>query len=382
MERYEVCEQLGKGGMGTAYKCKLKGDHSTRFLAIKQVACEGTHDGNKALREAKMLQGIQHTNVVAYVDVFLNMDKGLLQVCTVMEFCANGDLAAHLGRRKGSGERVPERTAANWMYQIADALCYLHSRKIVHRDLKPANVFLDEVSPANMALKVGDFGLSATLEAGKRSSRVGTPCYLAPEILFSEQYGEAVDVWSAGCIFWEILTLDFLWQRRGCLGMVVQTEPMKPQLMPADIAYDLREVVCACLQFSGDRRPNSRDLSAAILNFQEGGSLDASIPGDRDIIRQVGSFFESAIGGLFGGEKAGQRPVMQQQSTTSSANISYDGVSAENFRSQTLTDEKAGEQYQRQLSMRPSQPKTPPGKADKKGLRWHSDSSIAEIKEI
>ena len=63
MERYEVCEQLGKGGMGTAYKCKLTGDHSNKFLAIKLVACEGTHDGNKALREAKMLQGIQHTNV-------------------------------------------------------------------------------------------------------------------------------------------------------------------------------------------------------------------------------------------------------------------------------------------------------------------------------
>ena len=65
---------------------------------------------------------------------------------------------------------------------------------------------------------------SATLEAGKRSSRVGTPCYLAPEILLSEEYGEGVDIWSVGCIFWEILTLDFLWQRRGMMGMVVQVQ--------------------------------------------------------------------------------------------------------------------------------------------------------------
>ena len=64
-------------------------------------------------------------------------------------------------------------------------------------------------------------GLSATLEAGKRTSRVGTPCYLAPEILFNEEYGERVDIWGAGCIFYEMLTLDFLWERRGMLGAMV-----------------------------------------------------------------------------------------------------------------------------------------------------------------
>jgi serine/threonine protein kinase len=189
MDKYEVLKQLGKGGMGTAYMVRRKDDAST-VLAIKQVACQNTDEGNKALREAKMLQAMSHAHVVAYVDVFLNMEQGLLQVCTVMEFCKSGDLAIYLGKTKESGERIEEKRATNWMYQIADALCYLHSRQIVHRDLKPANVFLHLVTPTNMALKVGDFGLSATLEAGKRSSRVGTPCYLAPEILLSEQYGE------------------------------------------------------------------------------------------------------------------------------------------------------------------------------------------------
>ena len=124
-----------------------------------QVACSNSDDGNKALREAKILEGIDHTNIVAYVDVFLNMDQGLLQVCTVMEFCENGDLAQYLGKTKASGEcvkcrkawvasgergylcfgfsydspyqagnRIEDGRAANWMYQLTGAALFCNQR--------------------------------------------------------------------------------------------------------------------------------------------------------------------------------------------------------------------------------------------------------------
>ena len=195
MEAYDVVRQLGKGGMGTAY-CVRKKMGSGGFLALKQVACQSTAEGNDALREAKMLQSLSHHNVVRYHDVFLHMDGGLLQVCTVMEFCRSGDPAAHSQVRSG-GENVDERRGVRWMLQIGDALAHLHARKIVHRDLKPANVFLHLISRSDMAVKIGDFGLSATLEAGKRTSCVGTPFYLPPEIPLSEAYGERVDIWGA-----------------------------------------------------------------------------------------------------------------------------------------------------------------------------------------
>ena len=97
MDGYEVVRQLGKGGMGTAY-CVRRSDGDGGFLALKQVACRNTSEGNDALREAKTLQALTHKNVVRYHDVFLHMDAGLLQVCTVMEFCRSGDLAAHLAQ--------------------------------------------------------------------------------------------------------------------------------------------------------------------------------------------------------------------------------------------------------------------------------------------
>jgi serine/threonine protein kinase len=340
------------------------------YLDMRQVACTGSDDGNKALREAKMLQAISHSNIVAYMDVFLNMDKGLLQVCTVMEFCKNGDLAMYLGKTKDAGKKIEQKVAANWMYQIADALCYLHSRQIVHRDLKPANVFLDEVSPSNMALKVGDFGLSASLEAGKRSSRVGTPCYLAPEVLMSEQYGESVDIWSAGCIFWEILTLDFLWQRRGCFGIVVQSEAITAEQLPSDVAYDLRQVVAACLKLNANSRPHSRDLSTTILNFQQGQTLDIkNLSNDQDWGKVVGNFFESALGSIFSADKQPQQHDHQRQS--SQMHQSQLSAAAMSTHSTTSTSSALQVSVANAVA-------TP----EKRGLRWHSDMSLVDVKDI
>ena len=268
-----MVRQLGKGGMGTAY-CVRKKMGSGGFLALKQVACQSTAEGNDALREAKMLQSLSHHNVVRYHDVFLHMDGGLLHVCTVMEFCRSGDLAAHLSQVRSGGENVDERRGMRWMFQIADALAHLHARNIVHRDLKPANVFLHLISRSDMAVKIGDFGLSATLEAGKRTSRVGTPCYLAPEILFNEAYGERVDIWGAGCIFYEMMTLDFLWERRGMLGAIVQSQPMTPASLPSRLSPGLRSIIAACLAYKGARRPGAQQLCEGLRGLSQGKQFD------------------------------------------------------------------------------------------------------------
>jgi len=100
----------------------------------------------------------------------------------------------------------------SWLKQICSALAYLESEKIIHHDLKPENIFIygDQI-------KIGDFGLSKTLESKKyieTKSKRGTSCYMAPEILLNEPYNTRSDLWALGCILYELCTLKLAFPGR------------------------------------------------------------------------------------------------------------------------------------------------------------------------
>jgi serine/threonine protein kinase len=123
------------------------------------------------------------------------------------------------------------------MQQMCSAIAYLHAHKVVHRDLKPQNIFMMNEE----SLRVGDFGLAQTIERGKRTSQVGTPCYMAPEVLHHDAYAETVDIWGLGCIGLEAVTLDFLWERKGMLAAQVLTDPIQPSQMSSE--YPARSIL-------------------------------------------------------------------------------------------------------------------------------------------
>jgi serine/threonine protein kinase len=182
------------------------------MFVIKQVLCGNIKEANEALKESKVLQRLSHIGIVKYEDVFLDehVEKQTgakkLAVCIVMELCEMGDLTAYLkDMRDVKRCPVAEPTVFAWIEEMSSALAYIHSQKILHRDLKPLNIFISRNS-----VKIGDFGLARNVIAD-RMSRVGTPCYLAPEVLNSELYAEEADIWGLGCIALEMLSLNFLW---------------------------------------------------------------------------------------------------------------------------------------------------------------------------
>ena len=128
-------------------------------------------------------------------------DKGAL--CIVTSFCTGGDLASAIRGMKAAGKTFAGEVVVVWLMQLASALSYIHSRKILHRDLKTQNVFLNADTGV---LRLGDFGLARVLDRSHElaTTVTGTPYYMSPEALSNEPYSFKSDMWSLGCVVYEL----------------------------------------------------------------------------------------------------------------------------------------------------------------------------------
>jgi NIMA (never in mitosis gene a)-related kinase len=140
---------------------------------------------------------------VKYLNWFI--DNKLNELFIAVEWAEKGDLKLVMKRNIEEDISFPEKRIWEYISQIAGALEHMHEKRIMHRDLKPANIFID----SNNDLKVGDLGLSRQLSSQtfEAFSRVGTPLYMSPEVLQGKGYDWKSDVWSLGCIAYELCML-------------------------------------------------------------------------------------------------------------------------------------------------------------------------------
>jgi len=237
-------------------------------------------------------QRLEHVGVCRYEDVFLHEllhgRESKLVVCIVMEFCEKGDLAGAIGHHRDRRTPIPERLLSKWMHDMCQALKYIHAAGVLHRDLKSPNIFVTR----DGAVKLGDFGLARQV-TGDIRSRVGTPCYLAPEVLQSDSYAEPADVWGCGCIAFEAVTLSFLWDRKGLLAVQVLSEAVNEAKLPSLYSLEFRTLVTQMLDKTPHRRPS---VSACISVFARclagngGGGSSRQGPADEQQpdVRRVG----------------------------------------------------------------------------------------------
>ena len=125
-----------------------------------------------------------------------------------MEFCSEGNLRNFIDKNIGNETLIKENIISNIIKQICIGIKEIHNLKIVHRDLKPENIFMNK----NMNINIGDFGISKQLssykEYTKTTKKIGSENYAAPEIKYKGIYNEKSDIWSLGCIIYELLTLN------------------------------------------------------------------------------------------------------------------------------------------------------------------------------
>lgn len=156
---------------------------------------------DKCLKEVSLLESLKHPNIIDYLDSFIEENELLIAI----EWAEKGDLKRLIKRAQADELPIEELKIWEYMFQIASALKHMQEKRIMHRDLKPANIFIT----VDGTLKLGDLGLgrylsSQTIEA---FSRVGTPLYMSPEVLKGSGYDWKSDVWSLGCVVYELACL-------------------------------------------------------------------------------------------------------------------------------------------------------------------------------
>ncbi|KAF9179719.1 Cyclin-dependent kinase 2 [Haplosporangium sp. Z 767] len=198
---YKGLEKIGEGTYGVVYKASHK--DTGRTVALKKIRLENADEGvpSTAIREISLLKELQHDNIVELIDV-VHEDVKLFLVFEFLDV----DLKKYMDNHyKNTGKPLPLDQVKIYLYQLLQGVEFCHMRRILHRDLKPQNLLIDE----NKNLKLADFGLARAFGIPLRTytHEVITLWYRAPEILMgSRHYSTAVDMWSVGCIFAEMIT--------------------------------------------------------------------------------------------------------------------------------------------------------------------------------
>ncbi|CAI0378076.1 unnamed protein product [Linum tenue] len=235
--KYMLGDEIGKGAYGRVYKgLDLEnGD----FVAIKQVSLENIaqEDLNIIMQEIDLLKNLNHKNIVKY----LGSLKTKSHLHIILEYVENGSLANIIKPNKFGP--FPESLVTVYIAQVLEGLVYLHEQGVIHRDIKGANILTTKEG----LVKLADFGVATKLtEADVNThSVVGTPYWMAPEVIEMSGVCAASDIWSVGCTVIELLTCVppyYDLQPMPALFRIVQDDnPPIPDSLSPDITDFLRQ---------------------------------------------------------------------------------------------------------------------------------------------
>jgi eukaryotic-like serine/threonine-protein kinase len=264
LAHYRVERRIGQGAATQVFLAQDR--RNGRWVALKLLelgaspASAEWHDAlERFRREATVLHGLQHPDIVAVLDAGPS-ERGAWMALEVVRGC-------DLSRYTHPARLLPPQLVARVGARIAAALAYAHRQGVVHRDVKPANVLVDWTSDT---VKLGDFGLARMGEHTQTRSGVtlGSPDYMAPEQLAGAEVGAAADVYGVGASLYELLAGRRPHQadNLGALLRAVATEPAfdLAQLRP-DLDAALATVVMQALGKNASARPGADELEARLL---------------------------------------------------------------------------------------------------------------------
>ena len=256
MNDFQIISKLGEGAYSTVFKVKRNIDK--KIYALKKVKILNLSEKEKenALNEVRILASVKSNFVVSYKEAFFDEKDNTL--CIIMEFADRGDLYQRIVQHKKSAIFFEESDIWRIFIQLVKGLKSLHDLKILHRDMKSANVFLF----SNGSAKLGDLNVSKVAKRGLGYTQTGTPYYASPEVWKDKPYDNKSDVWSLGCVLYEMITLRPPFRAQNMEGLFNKVCKGQFSRIPERFSDDLYQVVQFLLQVN----PNSRPSCEQILN--------------------------------------------------------------------------------------------------------------------
>ena len=245
--KYEIIQEVGRGAFSIVYKVKSK--ENNNIYCLKKINTKKTKDKEN---EIKILSNLSHPNLIKCFYSFYNYEN----IYIIMDFCEFGDLFSLLQSVKKKKVFVNEDIIWNIAIQVLIGLNYLHSKKIIHRDIKLLNLFMTK----DKRIKIGDMGMSTIVEDDELiNTRVGTPLYIAPELVKKEKYDYKIDIWSLGCSLYHLAKTSppFTDENLIKLGNAIINE--QPPNLPICYSNELYDFILRLMIKNKDQRPSAKE---------------------------------------------------------------------------------------------------------------------------
>ncbi|NWR31155.1 NEK5 kinase, partial [Tachuris rubrigastra] len=256
MDKYEIIKKIGEGSFGKIFLAKGKMDNEPCVIKEINLTKMPGKEKEASQKEAILLAKMKHANIVTFYASLQEKNK----LYIVMEYCDGGDLMKRINMQHGV--LFEEDQILSWFVQISLGLKHIHDKKILHRDVKAQNIFL---SNNGTVAKLGDFGIARQLNSTMEFAHtcVGTPYYLSPEICENRPYNNKTDIWSLGCVLYELCTLKHpvsTFEGNSLHELVLKICRGRFHPLSPSYSYDLRILISQLFKISPRDRPSINSI--------------------------------------------------------------------------------------------------------------------------
>ncbi|NWQ89927.1 NEK5 kinase, partial [Burhinus bistriatus] len=253
MDKYKIIKKIGEGSFGKIFLAEGKVDNKQCVVKEISLTKMPVKEKEASQKEVVLLAKMKHANIVTFYGSLQEKNK----LYIVMEYCDGGDLMKRINMQHGV--LFDEDQILSWFVQISLGLKHIHDKKILHRDVKAQNIFLTN---NGKVAKLGDFGIARQLNSTMEFAHtcVGTPYYLSPEICENRPYNNKTDIWSLGCVLYELCALKHPFEGNSLHQLVLKIcrgyfHPVSP-----NYSCDLRILISQLFKICPRDRPSINSI--------------------------------------------------------------------------------------------------------------------------